>query len=416
MKIKHVEYVKEILTEQMNHWTLFPLVMTIMGISRDLTGIRNPDLLLWEVCSLIPFLLFLLRWRIKRFYVFALSHIGILGVVLGINSINPSFVGGICICAALAYAVLSLMMQMKDKLYTAPIQLPVGVAISAVAIWLQHYQGTKDWDSYYIFCLVGTISLFFVIFYLQHYLEFLAVNQSSAGYLPASEMFRSGLGLTLAYTFLGAVVLIVSTHFEWLSQIVSYLKEFMIWILRLLFSNLPQGSPEEEQQIMEQFSDTPVDAFLPREEPFWLWGVLWHIVVFVFLAVVFLGVAKLLIRLLSWLRVFLVSHGSREDLHEESIFDVRERCEIEQKHGKKKQPFFGSLSSRERIRKLYKRKLLSSSVQMPEKERNLLEYRTAREWESTLETEGMAEIYERARYSDREVTTMDVKQMKAACK
>lgn len=324
--------------------------------------------------------------------------------------------GGICICTALAYAILSLMAQMKDKLYTEPIQLPVGVVISAIAIWLQHYQGTNQWDSYYVFCLIGTISLFFIIFYLQHYLEFLSVNQSSAGYLPASEMFRSGLGLTLAYTFLGAVVLTISTHFEWLSQIVSYIKEFFIWLLRLLFSRLPKGTPEEEQQIIEQFPDTPTDVFLPQEEPFWLWGVLWQIVVFVFLAAVFLAMAKLLLRLLCWLRAYIVSHSVKDDLREEGIFDIRERCEIEQRHGKKNLPLFGSFSCRERIRKLYKKKLLSSSGQMPEKERNHLGYHTAREWERKLETAGMAEVYERARYSDQEVTGMDVKKMKAACK
>ncbi len=37
---------------------------------------------------------------------------------------------------------------------------------------------------------------------------------------------------------------------------------------------------------------------------------------------------------------------------------------------------------------------------------------TAREWERKLEVNGMAELYERARYSDREITGADVKRMK----
>ena len=53
---------------------------------------------------------------------------------------------------------------------------------------------------------------------------------------------------------------------------------------------------------------------------------------------------------------------------------------------------------------------------MPERESARLEYETAREWERKLETEGMADIYEQARYSRREVTAADVKKMRYACR
>ena len=41
---------------------------------------------------------------------------------------------------------------------------------------------------------------------------------------------------------------------------------------------------------------------------------------------------------------------------------------------------------------------------------------TAKEWERKLETRGMSDLYEQARYSDRAVTGADVKRMKEACK
>lgn len=414
MKIKHIEYAKEVLTEQMNHWMLFPLVLTVMGISRTVTGIHKPDLLLWELCSIFPLIMFIIRCKVNRFYIFALLHVGIAGLVLGLLYI-PSFRGGVCVVAAFVYAALSLRMQMKGRLYSEPIPLPVGVAVSAVAILLQHHQGTDSWDAYYTITLIGTIVLFFIIFYLQHYLDFLAVNQSSAGYLPASEMFRSGLGLTLGYTLPGAAVLFISTHFTWLSDILHYVKDFLIWLLRLLLSNLSQGTPEEDE-IINQVVDTPIDNVLPGGEPFWLLEVLWQILGCIILAAVIVVLTKLLFKFIRWLHAYLVMHRAKEDVQEENAFDVREKCDLEKNTEKKKENFFGSFSYRERIRKLYKKKLLSASIQMSEQEKNRLAYDTAREWEEKLKTKGMAALYEQARYSDREVTGTDVKKMREACK
>lgn len=414
MKVKHIEYAKEVLTEQMNHWMLFPLVLTVMGVSRKVTGIHKPDLFLWELCSIFPLIMFIIRHKVSRFYIFALLHAGIVGLVLGLHYIL-SFGGGICVAAAFVYAASSLRMQMRGRLYSESIPLPVGVAVSAVAILLQHYQGTDNWDAYYTITLIGTIALFFIIFYLQRYLDFLAVNQSSAGYLPASEMFRSGLGLTLGYTLLGTVVLFISTHFTWLSDILHYAKDFLIWLLRLLFSNLSQSTPEEDE-IINQVVDTPIDNILPGDEPFWLLEVIWQIIGFIILAAVIVVLAKLLFKFIRWLLAYLVMHRAKEDIQEENAFDIREKCDLEKSTKKKKESFFGSFSYRERIRKLYKKKLLSASIQMSEQEKNRLTYDTAREWEGKLKTKGMAALYEQARYSDHEMTGTDVKKMREACK
>ena len=58
----------------------------------------------------------------------------------------------------------------------------------------------------------------------------------------------------------------------------------------------------------------------------------------------------------------------------------------------------------ERIRKLYKKKVLQSAAGKAEEDRSRLGLYTAKEWEEKLETEGMAEIYQLARYSGREMT------------
>lgn len=412
MKIKKIEYAREILAEQMNHWMLFPLVLTIMGLA----GMHKPPLLLWELCSALPLLLFILRRRVKRFYVLVLLHMGSVGAVLGLNCINPSFQGGICVAAALVYALSSSRMQLRGRLHTEPIPLPVGVAVSAIAILIQHYQGTDGWDAYYTFALIGTVALFFIILYLQQYLDFLTLNQSSAGYLPAAEMFHSGLGLVLGYTLLGVAVLAASTHFTWLSALLRYVKDSILRFLRLLFSILFRDAPAKEPQLEEQIRGASEAVMPPEAETFWLWEVLWQIAGVVLLAVLVFAAVKLIIRLFIWLRDYFVTHGDKADVQKEDTLDIRERCSIEKNAKREKSAFFDAFSNRQRIRRLYKRKLVSVSVQLPERERERLSRDTAREWEEKLRTKGMAALYERARYCDCEVTGADVRKMKEACR
>ena len=73
-------------------------------------------------------------------------------------------------------------------------------------------------------------------------------------------------------------------------------------------------------------------------------------------------------------------------------------------------------SPTERIRRIYKKKLLASAYLMSEAEREKLGIRTAKEWEKFLKTNGMATIYEDARYSGHVLSSEDVKRMKEACK
>ena len=58
MNIKRIEIVNEFLTEQMNHWMLFPLLLTVMGVMKKLLGTGDPSLALWALCSLIPLAFF----------------------------------------------------------------------------------------------------------------------------------------------------------------------------------------------------------------------------------------------------------------------------------------------------------------------------------------------------------------------
>lgn len=414
MNTKKIEIASEILTEQMNHWLLFPLVLTAMGVLRSMTGMGHPAVLLWAVCSLVPLLFFVFRCKIRYLIPLVLAHAAVAVLAFLVPGL-PIADRVVCAVCAVGYVLYSLILRLKqDSLYSGGFGMPFGVGLSAAAILLQHYQGVREWEKYYYFSLIAAFLLYFVIYYMDHYLEFLSMNKSSTGFLPAVEMFRSGMGLVLAYTLLGAGLLVFSIQFEWLAGILRPLKELLLRFLRFLFSRTPAPEAEEIPMMEEQPRQSMGDLGLPEpaEEPFWLWDVLEAVVIVVLGCAIVVGLAVLLWKLLKLIRKYLVLRRSEQSLDIGDAVDFREKCELEKSAGKKGFSFFGALSPRERVRKLYKKKLLASAGQ----EQSRLELYTAREWEARLETEGMASLYEQARYSDHEVTGADVKRMKEICR
>lgn len=419
MNIDKIRFVTEILTQQMNHWMLYPLALLVAGASRNLAGEGDVMLPAWALCSLFPFLFFLIRLKVSRLIPFVLLHVGAAALSL---LVPVGFPAGkvVCILCVLGYLFYSHVLRLKhDVMCSNPMHLPVGVGLGAVSIFMVHYLEIREWDNCYIFSLIGGIALYFIIYYIEHYLNFLSVNESSAGFLPAREMFHSGMGLVLAYTLVGTAVLILSSQFAWLSGILQPLKNLFLAFLRFLFSGHTATEEEAEIPIVEEQPQGNMgEMVLPEtNEPFWLWKVLEFIAIVALIVIICAVVALSLVKLFQLIRQYmnlrLRKEGSVEDAE---AVDLREKCEVEKSTRRTRQSLFSALSPQERIRKLYKKKLLSCLPGMPEEDRNRLDLYTAREWERKLDCGGMSDIYEQARYSGREMTGAEVKRMKEACK
>lgn len=418
MNIKRIEIANEILTEQMNHWLLFPLPLTVMGVTNKYLETGDPGLLMWALCSLIPPVFFLFRIKIKNLILFLLVHLCTAALVFALS--GQSIVTRIlCLVCAAGYMLQSLTLRLKqDTVYTDGIHLLFGVGLSAGAALFQYYQGTRGWDNYYNLSLIAVIALYFVISFMGHYLNFLSMNQSSAGFLPALEMFHSGMGLVVIYTVLGIGILILSTQFEWLAGILRPARDLLLKFLRFLFS-LFSSSEEIPDPIVEEAPPPQGSAGMPLPpagEPFWLWKVLEVIVMAAFCIAIIIGIIALLRRLFKLIQKYMVFHYRKRDVDTGEAFDLREKCEIEKDTDQKFRNPFSALSYRERIRKLYRKKLAAATARMDVQDKEHLELYTAREWERKLELSGMADLYEQARYSNREITGADVKQMKEAWK
>lgn len=404
----------------MNHWIFFPLVMTVLGLAMEIGGIpaeNGPGLLLWAACGLIPISYFLIRSFVERFWLFAFCH----GAVIVGTVFFASRSGYmICVVCAAAYTIYSFMLRLRENtsVYSGAIHPVTATVIFAAANFLFHKQkSAPDWDKYFVFTLIGVLACYLIIYYLKHYLSFLLVNKSSAGYLPAKEILHSGIGFVLPYTLIGVLILILSLNVKWLEPILHILDEVLKALLMLIIWILPEGGDTEEPLIStNQRPTADSGAILPPGETFWLWEVLEYVAIVLFVC----GCAYVLFKASIKLVRFLQSQfGSRAEkslisADEKNVFDVREKCNIAKKDSStKKAGLFQRFTPAERIRRLYKKRVLSGKAAA--EDRASLNYMTAKECGDLLSLPHMAELYEYVRYSGREATAEDVKQMKHAC-
>lgn len=428
VNIKRLQYLNELLAEQMNHWLLFPFVLMASVYVRqtgDFSGILI--VLMWMICSLLPLAFFIVRLKIKsvvKFFILqsamALLTVEAATTVLLSNEYLFNMGRLICIVCAICYMFHSTLLYLKnDEPFTNPMPLSLGVGIAAVCMFLETVSGsdTAGWMSFHFFPLIVSNGLFFIIMYIQRYIDFLNVNKSSAGYLPATEMFHSGFGLAISYTVFGIVLLTVFASGPWLGRLGTFMVSLLKKLLKWLFSKFRGHSAGDEIPIDEDYNTMP-DQFpgFKINETFWLWTVLEYVVIFAMFVIFLILLVRGLIKLIQYLQRLALSHVNIFDTGDEEVFDIHEKCDMDDRKGQKRNRRFGPLSNSDRIRRLYKRKLISSAGRMTSGESKMLGVYTAREWEKKLSTQGMASVYEQARYSGQEMTTEDVRRMKDACR
>lgn len=408
----------EFLTIQLNHWTLFLPAMTVMGLAAGLTGSRGPDWGMWALAGLLPFLCFLIRSRRWKFVVFCGAHLALLALSLLIPAADI-LSRILCILYAAYCLIQSFAVRLKEDVPSAAEAFSPAavVSVAAASFLLNHFQGIREWERFYFFPLIGCLTLYNVVSYLERYQEFLERHKTTAGTLPAAEMLRSGLPPVLGYTLFGAAVMLLGVNLTWLEELAVLFKKGLFALLRAFFSLFfpkegGQTEAVQEQPVLPTVGETPP---LPTaERPFWLWRVLETVVAIVILCGLLYAIARLLIFLVKYIRErFSESLVRRKADEDEACADHREKCLPERERKTRGKALPGFLSPEARIRRLYKKKLLTCSAELSGSGR--LPFLTARDCEEKLKLNGMAAYYERARYSEEKLTRQDVRGMQDAC-
>ena len=401
---------KELLTDLMNQLCFYPLAMTAATLLSALAPERRPSLALWMFGAFPVFFLFYVRKRCRHLPVLLFFH----GIVLVLFYVLPAANGvnrGVRLFVGAGFVIYSLWLRFRtDDFVSEPLPLPLAAGIALICLFLQHYQGNTVWDLYYRMSLILVFLLYAVILFLQSYEDFLTVNRLSTGKIPFQEILRSGLHSTTTFVLVSGILLLAVSQFAWLKPFLQLLRRGLVMILRFLFGLLPEDSADPDV-VIEQSVGVGGMPPMEAEDPFLLWVILEYLAMIALLiACVFLlyrGIRKLF----SFLRDRMQFSLPGTAPEKQESMDKREKLELsgdknDSQPGKKRFSFLFP-DARLKIRRIYLKKISNGGLA---KERLL--FYTARDAENSLGAEGMAAIYEKARYSDAPCTEEDVRQMK----
>lgn len=155
MNKEKIVLLREILVTQMTHWVLFMIGVTVMGV----IGTNPPAMWQWALCSVVPFLFFLVRRYSNHFVLFMGSHMLIaVGMVFLPN--ESIFEKAIILLCVACYLCLSFYLRVKSEDRLDNVWNPMAaVGIGGICSLMQHYQGIQEWESYYVAPVVVFLGL-----------------------------------------------------------------------------------------------------------------------------------------------------------------------------------------------------------------------------------------------------------------
>lgn len=417
MKHKFITLLRELLITQFNYWTLFYVVLTILLTADDMLQTGAPALLYWGLLSFVPFFFYCMRTCISSFFLQLAAHGGLLIPAFVLPAKGPAD-RALYVIMIFGYIIYSQKLRLTtDAMEDEEILPVVIIGISFCTMFLQDYMEITDWHFFYRASLIGIFCLYFLNYYLKHYLHFIQVNESSTGYIPEKEMLHSGMGLTIIYTLLTAGILFISTNIPWLKSLLDFVKNSLLAFLRFLFSLLPKGREAAPiaEEALEPTGDFEPMALPEAQDPHWIWQVLEFLAVTAVLCLLIYLIVRGVKAAISYLLPKLYrSAGSATDAPDSGVWDEREQCSLAGRRETAGRLPGLFLSPNERIRRLYRRKILSSKELLTSKagDSETLPYMTAKECGILLDAPKMTDIYEKARYSQSSCSREDIRQMK----
>jgi hypothetical protein len=409
INLGRISLLREITVTQLNHWAFYPVMLVVCALFN--TGKQSPvvpDAFLWLFMGIIPILFYFFRTKIKTFPVLVLCHILTVVAVKAVLS-NAEYTN-VYMLAGIVYIVNSVALRLKTSDFQdLSFPMPVAVGISAASLFFLKYLWGGNWFE------VKIIVAFIVVFgmsmlrtYLESYINFLIVNRSSTGHIPAKEIFTSGLFMAVLSAILMMLLMILTSGIGWLSTILGSVGAVVSAILRVLFSLM--GTGESDIYVDDTQKDFSVSGIDPADsEPAMIWQILTVIafiaIAFMFLYLLIMGIRKMYLYIKERMSY---TGAAPDDGQLYSVRDVREKCTVDSKGSHDRlaimKMLFDRLSPAEKIRQLYRKNILryNESDIAP----GLL---TADEWGERLNIPEMSVIYDKARYSDMEISTEDVK-------
>lgn len=414
MKQEKIIAAADILATQMNHWTLFAVIVAAAVLSG-----RQPPLALWTVCGFLPILFFFIRRYTNSFLILAGSHL--LCLLLLFAAPVPGLALKILLCLyGIGLVVSSFSLRIRtDERLDEDIVPAVAVGIIALPLFLLHYMKHGEADFYFICMVTFYFICYHIRCYLQNYLYFMTVNAASTGYIPRRKIFAAGTRLSILFILSGMAAVLLISNLNWLARIFDALRQGILWLREHgFFAFLASLFPQMEEQFSEPMPDrspaSPASMYLEAGEAGLFWQIL-EKVMELFVSLLLLGL--FLLAMFRFVRMVRERFRRKKTFAKDAVFDdgrdIREKYEAkpEQKETKSKS-FFAFLNPDDKIRRIYKQRIGAKKNQLIKKDPGTtqpFESYTARECGNLFQEEKLSLLYEKARYSNVVCTREDVR-------
>lgn len=397
---------------QCNHY----IVMLLVDFFLILTTVGyQPEPAFWWLWPIfgIAVSIFFVGVDRKRFAkLYYLGFFLFIGVCIFIaRNLNTQFafaaIGGVYILTAL-FPDNSKSFLRKEVM---PIVIPF--AFGLLCTWSLHKNGLIVEQRNFIYVFLVVLYLYALSFFVDKYFKYLEFTKHSIGYIPTQDILFSGLKYIAIATSSVALFFLLVANMDFLNEVLTKIKVFFYKLFMKLMSN------QKESSLVESFVEPNkehMEDYIPKMRevsPFWD-----KLIIFLFWLLVVYAVFRLTRFLIKLLRNFRIGKFSLwEKTEEEKQEEDQEELDVIEKIIRKRENLFFRFTPREKIRKMYKKKVVHEFDRIEEScKGDDLRLYTARECADALGLERMGDLYEKARYSPYEITQEDVNEMNAVCK
>ena len=418
MTIKQVKALHNFIMIFQNHWSIYIVVYMLLVVAGNTRQVPLSQWFIWMGLGMIPLFLNKLRtacrYRVLRYSVYTAVLLGV--YMLRVPHIAYTYIYLLCV----AYYCVNTEWydwSREDCSDYKPIPIVLVMLMSFVVILVFQWVRLFEYQRTILYLLIMNVMIYSLASYINKYVRFLDLNKHSIGYMPIKSVLGSGMMSMLGFSTILCSLLLIVASIGKMGDVLQYVKRFIEMIgtkvgkaLREWIKKWLNTDKLKEVDLENTITQIPI----PETED--KWTVL-DIIFAVLLGIVALHLLYQVVRLIIYfLNAFIRVKGSGESIGLQE--DVREKSDVVEKlQPKKKMGLLEAMTPAQRIRRRFKRKVLSEQKQIFSKDkRERMELYTAKECAEIMEVSEMSQIYEKARYSPYECTAEDVKNMKNVCK
>ena len=418
MTTKQLKVLHNFIMTFQNHWSVYIVVYMFFAVAAQNQQVSPRHWFIWLGLGFLPCAFQKLR-NVCKYK--ALRYVIYVAVLLGAYMVKvPHMMYTYIYLLCVAYYCVNAEWYdwfNEDRSEYKPVSIVLVMLMSFVVLLVFQWFGLYEYQRTILYVLIWNVVIYSVACYVNKYVKFLNLNKHSIGYMPVKSILVSGIMSMLGFSSILCSLLFIVASIGKMGDVLQYVKRFIEMIGAKVGKALKEWIKKwlDSEKLKEMdLENTITQIPIPETED--KWTVL-DIVFAVLLGIVALNLLYQLVRLLIYfLNAFIRVKGSDESTGLQE--DVREKSDVVEKlQLKKKMGLLEAMTPAQKIRRRFRRKVLSEQKQIFSKDkRERMELYTAKECAEIMEVSEMSQIYEKARYSPYECTAEDVKQMKNVCK